>query len=75
MKCSEGVNEISGLGGGREGGREYDFFDRQQFVSQKRKVMQKWRPETHNVWAFSCAPTFIFLFYIECPKKVTRGLN
>ena len=44
---------MSGQGEGGRGAKLSDCLNWQHIVSQKRKVMQKWRPETHNVQAFS----------------------
>ena len=43
-----GLVEGEGGGGGEREAKLSDCFSWQHIVSQKRKVMQKWRPETHK---------------------------
>ena len=71
-----------GEGGGGEA-KLSDCLNWQHIVSQKRKVMQKWRPETHNVQAFSYAlNAHIFALYLvvlysntKCEGRRGRTVN
>ena len=74
MKCSEGVNEMSGLGGERLNCK----------ISLIGSILSVKNEMSCKNGGLKCIMfgllmctycTFIFLFYTACPKKVTRVLN
>ena len=67
MKCSEGVNEMSGLEGRGGAGRlncKISFIASILSVKNER-VMQKWRPETHKFGPSHAHLLYVHIFVLD----------